>query len=152
MCLAPYRKVSRPLLYSFCTVWISSVDALDFSLEKKRETQEKDFSLRFEFTIVNKSSVPILVVEAQWLWKTLWSPKRFQKGCWSEVPSRKDTDAMKTPSKNFLENLNWWGLSVPFFFFFFLLSSHTLWIKKVVGFPLWLHGYLEISLLSFGLQ
>ena len=57
------------------------MDALDFSLgkKKKRETQEKDFNLRFEFTIVNKSSVPILVVQAQWLWKTLWSPKCFRK-------------------------------------------------------------------------
>ena len=54
---------------------------MDFSLEKKseRERQKNGFNLRFEFTIVNKSSVPILVVQAQWLWKTLWSPKCFRR-------------------------------------------------------------------------
>lgn len=152
MCLAPYRKVSRPLLYSFCTVWISSMDALDFSLGKKKRER-------------HKRKISICVLSSQLLTNHLspsWWPRH--SGCgrlsgplsasgrlliWGPLQER--YGCYEDPQQEFLGELKLVGFESAFFFFF-LLSSHTLWIKKVVGFPLWLDGYLEVSLLSFGLQ
>lgn len=151
MCLAPYRKVSRPLLYSFCTVWISSMDALDFSLGKKKRER-------------HKRKISICVLSSQLLTNHLspsWWPRH--SGCgrlsgplsasgrlliWGPLQER--YGCYEDPQQEFLGELKLVGFESAFFFF--LLSSHTLWIKKVVGFPLWLDGYLEVSLLSFGLQ
>lgn len=148
--LQTLQKGLMPSAYSFCTVWKSSVDVLDFSLKKKKRER-------------HKRKISICVLSSQLLTNHL-SPSWWSRhsGCgrlsgplsvsgrlliWGAHQERHR--CYEDPQQEFLGELKLMGFESAFFFFF--LSSTYLVDQKGCGLPS-LDGCLEVSLLSFGLQ